>query len=103
MKSHHAPARSGRGAVYWEQENYEAALVDLTRAIELQPNDVFYYAIRGAVYVELDRFEEAKADFDRALEIDPSYEFARYYRDELLPYFMPPTPTPSCVLSVSCR
>ena len=47
-----APAYGMRGAVYMELNQNEKAYADVQKAIELDPQDAFYYATRGAVTFE---------------------------------------------------
>src|SRR5690348_10897781 len=49
---------------------YGEALVDFTRAIELNPNDSADIALRGQTYGYVGQHEEALTDFTRALEIN---------------------------------
>ena len=55
--------------------NYDEALKDYDKAIELDPNYTFAYNNRGLAFYKLDKFEEALKDYDKAIELDPSYTF----------------------------
>jgi serine/threonine protein kinase/Tfp pilus assembly protein PilF len=57
-----------RGLTHEQLENWNLALRDFTRAIELKPGHVDYHRHRGGVYVFLGRWSEALADFTRAIE-----------------------------------
>jgi tetratricopeptide (TPR) repeat protein len=59
--------------------DYEAALADLDRAIELDPEYAEALNNRGSVYNRLEDWERAIADFDRALEI-AEFPLAYYNR-----------------------
>jgi RNA polymerase sigma factor (sigma-70 family) len=64
---------------------YEAALADYTKAIELDPNMADAYMERGDLYTmnlpkELGGEEKAVADFTRCLEIKPNDASARWNR-----------------------
>ncbi len=50
-----------RGFSY-ELGPYEEAIADLTRAIDLNPNDARYYGQRSSVYIFADRMDLAQAD-----------------------------------------
>jgi tetratricopeptide (TPR) repeat protein len=59
-------------------DDLEAALSDLSKAIESSPREADYFALRGLVHVKLGRrfrrpeeFRIAIADFTRALELSP--------------------------------
>ncbi|MEO1801005.1 MAG: tetratricopeptide repeat protein [Cyanobacteria bacterium J06629_2] len=49
---------------------YEEALIDLGRAIELDPNNFNAWANRGSAKGSLGRYEDALTDYDRAIELD---------------------------------
>jgi tetratricopeptide (TPR) repeat protein len=53
---------------------YEQALVDLDKAIELQPRDAVTYYWRASVYAQLGQYELALADLEKALPLatDPA-------------------------------
>jgi Tfp pilus assembly protein PilF len=48
----------------------EAALTDLDRAIQLDPEYVWAYRVRGEIFQELERHEEAVSDFTQALHLE---------------------------------
>ena len=62
---------SNRGSVGTSQKQWNAALQDLNRAIELNPNFARAYMNRGSLYGLLERWDDALIDFDRAIELDP--------------------------------
>lgn len=51
-------------------EEYELAIVDYNKAIELKPNFVEAYKLRGACYHQLGETDKAQADFNRAAQLD---------------------------------
>ena len=51
-------------------------LADLSRAIELEPEDAWSLAVRGATYSEMGSYEAKLADLSRAIELKPDDEFA---------------------------
>jgi|GEM_PF-2469189 len=65
-----------RGNIYYRMEQYEEALADYQRAIELNPNFREAYYNAGLALRNLDRPEEAISYFESAIEIDPDYENA---------------------------
>jgi Flp pilus assembly protein TadD len=50
---------------------YQAARLDLNKAIELSPQNASLFALRGNVYVGLGRDERAIQDYDQAVQINP--------------------------------
>lgn len=64
-------AITNRGVTYGYMERDAEALMDLTRAIELDPRYEFAIASRGVTYVHMSRYPEALSDLTRAIELDP--------------------------------
>ncbi|MBQ9128784.1 MAG: tetratricopeptide repeat protein, partial [Thermoguttaceae bacterium] len=52
--------------------DWEAALADLTRAIEINPNDPEVYFERAGVYRQLKDDAAYEADMAKASELDPN-------------------------------
>jgi len=68
-----------------EQGDYEQAIADCTRAIELAPDLAEAYYKRGFVYTyHLDEYEKAITDYDRATELDPEYKWAYAHKGHAL-------------------
>lgn len=73
-------AYSNRGLAYWANGEYGKALVDLNRAVELEPTDFKAYNSRGLVLIDAGQPDKAIADFDRAIALfanDPSAYYNR--------------------------
>src|SRR5262249_15099480 len=51
----------------------EPAIVQLSRAMELDPNYSEYYLERGGLLLKLERFEAAEHDLRRAIQLSPPY------------------------------
>ena len=60
--------------------NFQEALANFNRAIEIDPNYANAYNNRGAIQGKLGNHEEAIADFSRAIELDPEFAEAYYGR-----------------------
>ncbi len=73
-------ALSLRGRTFAKMGRFGDAIVDFTKAFELNPDGDWLVANRGSAYLELGRHDEAIADFDRAIEIDPTDSWNRYLR-----------------------
>ncbi|MEV0378589.1 tetratricopeptide repeat protein [Nonomuraea sp. NPDC050643] len=61
----------------------EAALADLTRAVEADPGYPDHYLDRGNLLHELGREEEALADYEAVMRLSPPFPEAYYNRSEL--------------------
>src|SRR5262245_59369319 len=57
--------------LYWGHRQYEAALAEFNRALELQPNKALARQYCAWVYRRRGEWERALADFQRAQELDP--------------------------------
>ncbi|MGI0479732.1 protein kinase domain-containing protein [Geminocystis sp. CENA526] len=64
------------GYNYRELKQYEKAIIDYTKAIELDPNYIYAYNNRGVVYENLKEYEKAIMDYTKAIELDPNYKSA---------------------------
>jgi tetratricopeptide (TPR) repeat protein len=76
-----ASAYSARAGLKSNMGDYKAAVADLTRAIDLFPNEVYYYPDRGRIYISMNRPLEAAADFTKLITLmkKPS-GWAYFYR-----------------------
>jgi len=73
-------AHNNLGLIYYDEEDYEAALELLDRAIVIKPRSAESYTSRGLVHAKIGNASQAAADFDRAVELDPTYPYARLHR-----------------------
>jgi tetratricopeptide (TPR) repeat protein len=67
-----------RGCLFFEIENYNAAILDFSAVLEVLPENYDTYFQRGATYFELDLFEKALLDFTKAVQLngdEPSYYY----------------------------
>ncbi len=67
------PGWMGRARVNIRLSEYERALVDLNRVVQLDPNLAAGYNDRGYLFMRWRDYPRAEADFERALEVDPDY------------------------------
>jgi len=58
------------GVAYEELENYDLALANFDKAIQLDPQKFIAYIRRGRVYSRKGNYDRALADFDKAIELD---------------------------------
>ncbi len=56
---------------YWGKREYEAALAEFQRALELQPNNVMAWQSRAYVYRRQGRWERSLVGLAKAAELDP--------------------------------
>jgi tetratricopeptide (TPR) repeat protein len=73
----HAQSYAGLGICYYELGQYEHALTNLQKAIELDPEMDGAYAAIGWVYVQLDQCDRAVPMFQQALDLNPDLEEAQ--------------------------
>ena len=56
---------------YWGQRDYDSALRELDRAIELQPSDAVSRQYRAAIYRRRGEWRRSLVEYQRAAELDP--------------------------------
>ena len=59
---------------HFYQEEYRDALVEIDKAIDLNPNIALAYARRGSIYYKLADLDRATVNWNYALQLDPEYE-----------------------------
>jgi tetratricopeptide (TPR) repeat protein len=69
-----------RGIAYYNDSQYDQAISDFTKALEINPRDADAYSNRGSVYREKGQYEQAISDSNKALEINPNFGMAYYQR-----------------------
>jgi tetratricopeptide (TPR) repeat protein len=55
---------------------YDQAIAFYTKAIELNPEDSSFYALRGDSYEYKNEYDQAIADYNKAIEMDPGHWWA---------------------------
>ena len=63
-------AYNNRGIAYGDLKQYDKAIADLTKVIELYPEPAKAYNNRGNAYLGLQQFDKAIADFTKAIDLD---------------------------------
>ena len=76
MKSFH------QGAEHSRTKQYEKAIVEYTKAIELNPKMAVAYAGRGLANINLGHFEKAITDCTKAIELDPKDALVYFNRGD---------------------
>ena len=80
----YADAHYKRGVAKNASGDYQGAINDFDKAIELVPDSATTYNNRGIAKRNLGSYQDAINDFDKAIELDPSYTTARNNREWLL-------------------
>jgi tetratricopeptide (TPR) repeat protein len=62
-----------QGVTDYNEGNYDQAIANFSKAIELIPGLVNAYNNRGNAYYRKGLYDEAIADYDKAIELDPTY------------------------------
>ena len=70
-ESRDAKFYNNRGAAYGEKGQYDQAISDFNRAIEINPRYTMAYNNRGIVYRLKGRYDQAISDFNKAIGINP--------------------------------
>lgn len=65
-----------RASKKYQDQEYAAAAVEYTRALELAPESAVLFNNRGLCYYKLEQWDKAADDYDRALTLDPAYKQA---------------------------
>ena len=56
-----------------KEGDYDSAIADYTKAIEIDPKDAKAYYNRGLIFNNIGEYYQAIADFTKAIEINPKY------------------------------
>ncbi|MEW6401427.1 MAG: tetratricopeptide repeat protein [Chloroflexota bacterium] len=64
-----------RGLCYVEMQDYESALADFNRSLEMDPDWAWAFAARGRVYLHLGSHQKAIEDCTMAIKYQPHYPF----------------------------
>ncbi|HEY9693010.1 MAG TPA: tetratricopeptide repeat-containing serine protease family protein [Oculatellaceae cyanobacterium] len=76
-----------RGNIYQLQKQWNLAIVDFNKAIEINPVNTDTYINRGLVYYNMKEWDLALADFNQAMQTNPQYVDA-YFNIGLVNYEM---------------
>ena len=71
---------NNRGAAHGAKGEYDRAIADFDKAIEINPKYARAYFGRGGTYAKKGGLDEAIANFDKAIEIDPKFAPAYFGR-----------------------
>lgn len=62
----------GRGSIYLDKQEYDKALLDYSKLIEIRPS-AFLFMSRGDIYSKIGEAEKAVVDYTEAIKINPSH------------------------------
>ena len=62
-----------KGVTYVHKRQYDEAISDYTKAIEINPRFAMAYRTRGTAYFRKRQYDEAISDYTKAIEINPRY------------------------------
>lgn len=65
-----------QGRVKYDNYDYNEAIKNFDKAIELDPNDWIAYKFRGITNDELGKYQEAIKDYDKIIELNPKNSIA---------------------------
>jgi tetratricopeptide (TPR) repeat protein len=68
-----ALAHYGRGLVFYDMRQYDRAIGELDRAINVNPGYPMAFNIRGLAYAAIGETRRSIQDFDQAIELDGSF------------------------------
>ena len=71
--------------LYWKAKklNYLEAILDFSKAIEIDPKDSFLYFWRGFAYESIEEYPTAIKDLKIAKQLDPSFTLTTSILDDL--------------------
>ena len=72
MDPSYGPSFNGRGLVWDRFFNFQEAIVDFSKAIELDPQNAVYWHNWACCYRNMGDLDSALWDFDQAVNLDPS-------------------------------
>ena len=69
--SNYVEAYSFRADTYYVKGDFQLAIEDYSKAIDISPNNEEFYFWRGRSKYNLNDYENAIIDFDKAIELNP--------------------------------
>jgi tetratricopeptide (TPR) repeat protein len=71
---------NNRGIAYDKEGQYDQAILDYNKALEINPRYAEAYNNRGVIYRKKGQFDRALLDYNRALKINPRFAESYYGR-----------------------
>jgi tetratricopeptide (TPR) repeat protein len=72
----HAYDYLDRGFIYSQKGQYDKAISDYNKALEINPNYVEAYNNRANIYYKQGQYDKAISDYNKAIEINTSFSYA---------------------------
>ena len=72
-----------KALAFSQMGEYDQAIADLSKAIELKTDYAYAYLNRGIIYQKLGEKEKAKADFQRTIDLDLNGRWSEQARERL--------------------
>lgn len=79
-RDHLAIAYGNRGIAWKRKKDYDRAIADYNRVLEIKPREAKAYYNRGITWMEKGSYDQAMADFTKAIEINANYLWAYHGR-----------------------
>lgn len=80
-----AEAYYNRGIAYDNKGEYDRAIADYNKALEINPRHAGAYNNRGLAYYSKGEYDHAIADYNKAIEINPRH--AEAYNNRAVAYY----------------
>ncbi len=77
-------AYNNRGVAYRSKGQYDQAISDFNKALEINPRYARAHYNRGNTYYQMGRYDQAISDYNKALEINPRH--AKAYNNRGVAY-----------------
>ena len=71
---------NNRGFAYHEKGEYDRAIADYDRAIQLNPDDAYPLSNRGNAHEHKGEYDRAIADYDQVIKLKPDHALSFYNR-----------------------
>jgi tetratricopeptide (TPR) repeat protein len=68
-----AIAYRNRGIDFYDKGDFDKAILDFTKAIDIDPQCADFYYSRGHTYQSLGKYDNAITDFTRAINLSPTH------------------------------
>lgn len=79
-----ADVYAARSDFYEELKQYDKAIIDVTKAIELDPNNYWFSYGRGLLYFNMGDLQKAKADFQKLCDMDKASSLYRFSKKDVV-------------------